>query len=68
MDFVDNLMEDEIDRNTLLAKPTCFIIVGKPVISLFCTHTTFEMVSERMYTHKYFMSEIYIYMGDFVIS
>ncbi|XP_034436680.1 adenylate kinase 9-like [Hippoglossus hippoglossus] len=32
MDFVDNLMEDEIEIETLLAKPTCFIIVGKPGI------------------------------------
>ncbi|XP_060948026.1 adenylate kinase 9-like [Limanda limanda] len=32
MDFVDNLMEDEAEKETLLAKPTCFIIVGKPGI------------------------------------
>ncbi|KAE8286847.1 Adenylate kinase 9 [Larimichthys crocea] len=28
--FVDNLIEDEAERETLLAKPTCFIIVGRP--------------------------------------
>ncbi|XP_030261487.1 adenylate kinase 9 isoform X1 [Sparus aurata] len=28
--LVDNLIEDEAERETLLAKPTCFIIVGKP--------------------------------------
>ncbi|XP_035472613.2 adenylate kinase 9 isoform X1 [Scophthalmus maximus] len=28
--FVDNLIEDEVERETLLSKPTCFIIVGKP--------------------------------------
>uniref|UniRef100_UPI003AAF6DC3 adenylate kinase 9 n=1 Tax=Centroberyx gerrardi TaxID=166262 RepID=UPI003AAF6DC3 len=28
--FVDNLIEDEAEREILLAKPTCFIIVGKP--------------------------------------
>ncbi|XP_069370668.1 adenylate kinase 9 [Paralichthys olivaceus] len=32
MDFVDNLIEDEAERKTLLSKPTCFIIVGKPGI------------------------------------
>lgn len=31
--LVDNLIEDEAERETLLAKPTCFIIVGKPVLS-----------------------------------
>ncbi|CAB1435476.1 unnamed protein product [Pleuronectes platessa] len=34
MDFVDNLMEDEIERETLLAKPTCFIIIGKPLLDI----------------------------------
>ncbi|CAL8318129.1 unnamed protein product [Merluccius merluccius] len=28
--LVDNLIEDEAERVVLLAKPTCFIIVGKP--------------------------------------
>ncbi|XP_050927825.1 LOW QUALITY PROTEIN: adenylate kinase 9 [Lates calcarifer] len=28
--FVDNLMEDEAERENLLAKPTCFIIIGRP--------------------------------------
>ncbi|CAL8315928.1 unnamed protein product [Lota lota] len=28
--LVDNLFEDEAEREILLAKPTCFIIVGKP--------------------------------------
>ncbi|XP_040920922.1 adenylate kinase 9 [Toxotes jaculatrix] len=28
--FVDNLIEDEAERENLLAKPTCFIIVGRP--------------------------------------
>ncbi|XP_028252479.1 adenylate kinase 9 isoform X2 [Parambassis ranga] len=28
--FVDNLIEDEAERENLLAKPVCFIIVGKP--------------------------------------
>ncbi|KAL3052487.1 hypothetical protein OYC64_005101 [Pagothenia borchgrevinki] len=28
--LVDNLIEDEAERETLLAKPTCFIIVGRP--------------------------------------
>ncbi|XP_029281159.1 LOW QUALITY PROTEIN: adenylate kinase 9 [Cottoperca gobio] len=28
--FVDNLIEDEVEREALLAKPTCFIIVGRP--------------------------------------
>nr|XP_046228264.1 adenylate kinase 9 [Scatophagus argus] len=28
--LVDSLIEDEAERETLLAKPTCFIIVGKP--------------------------------------
>ncbi|KAL7388763.1 hypothetical protein ABVT39_020280 [Epinephelus coioides] len=28
--FVDNLIEDEAERESLLAKPTCFIIVGRP--------------------------------------
>ncbi|XP_037541400.1 adenylate kinase 9 [Nematolebias whitei] len=30
--LVDNLIEDEAERDTLLAKPTCFIILGKPGI------------------------------------
>lgn len=29
--LVDNLIEDEVERDSLLAKPTCFIILGKPV-------------------------------------
>uniref|UniRef100_A0A667Z4H0 Uncharacterized protein n=1 Tax=Myripristis murdjan TaxID=586833 RepID=A0A667Z4H0_9TELE len=37
--FVDNLNEDEAERESLLAKPTCFIIVGKPVTYLFLSHT-----------------------------
>ncbi|KAM9354982.1 adenylate kinase 9 [Pholidichthys leucotaenia] len=28
--LLDNLNEDEVERETLLAKPTCFIVVGKP--------------------------------------
>ncbi|XP_046877163.1 adenylate kinase 9 isoform X1 [Hypomesus transpacificus] len=28
--YVDNLIEDEAERALLLAKPTCFIIIGKP--------------------------------------
>ncbi|XP_071335378.1 adenylate kinase 9 isoform X3 [Trachinotus anak] len=28
--YVDNLIEDEAERESLLAKPTCFIIVGRP--------------------------------------
>ncbi|KAM9840260.1 adenylate kinase 9 [Aulostomus maculatus] len=28
--FVDNVIEDEAERASLLAKPTCFIIVGRP--------------------------------------
>ncbi|XP_069014339.1 adenylate kinase 9 [Embiotoca jacksoni] len=28
--FVDNLIEDEAERESLLAKPTCFIIIGRP--------------------------------------
>ncbi|KAM3861101.1 LOW QUALITY PROTEIN: adenylate kinase 9-like [Diretmus argenteus] len=28
--FVDNLIEDEVEKRILLSKPTCFIIVGKP--------------------------------------
>ncbi|XP_076612348.1 adenylate kinase 9 isoform X2 [Chaetodon auriga] len=28
--LVDNLIEDEAERESLLAKPTCFIIVGRP--------------------------------------
>nr|XP_040016288.1 adenylate kinase 9 isoform X3 [Gasterosteus aculeatus aculeatus] len=28
--FVDNIIEDEAERETLLAKPTCFLIVGRP--------------------------------------
>ncbi|XP_024863203.1 adenylate kinase 9 isoform X2 [Kryptolebias marmoratus] len=28
--LVDNLFEDEAERDTLLAKPTCFIILGRP--------------------------------------
>ncbi|XP_067338079.1 adenylate kinase 9 [Channa argus] len=28
--FVDHLIEDEAERETLLAKPTCFLIVGGP--------------------------------------
>lgn len=38
--IVDNLNEDEAERESLLAKPTCFIIVGRPVISLSFTQTT----------------------------
>lgn len=33
--LVDNLIEDEAERERLLAKPTCFIIFGRPVSSLF---------------------------------
>uniref|UniRef100_A0A672GWK8 (d)CMP kinase n=1 Tax=Salarias fasciatus TaxID=181472 RepID=A0A672GWK8_SALFA len=29
--LVDNLIEDEVEKAGLLAKPTCFIVVGKPV-------------------------------------
>ncbi|CAB1435475.1 unnamed protein product [Pleuronectes platessa] len=32
VDFVDNLREDETERETLRSKPTCFIVVGKPGI------------------------------------
>ncbi|XP_034999516.2 adenylate kinase 9 [Hippoglossus stenolepis] len=32
VDFVDNLIEDEAERETLLSKPACFIVVGKPGI------------------------------------
>ncbi|XP_030626692.1 adenylate kinase 9 [Chanos chanos] len=28
--FVDSLIEDEAEREMLLAKPTCFLIIGKP--------------------------------------
>ncbi|XP_034755963.1 adenylate kinase 9 isoform X2 [Etheostoma cragini] len=28
--YVDNLIEDDAERESLLAKPTCFIIVGRP--------------------------------------
>lgn len=31
---MDNLFEDEAERIKLQAKPTCFIVVGKPVITL----------------------------------
>lgn len=33
--LVDNLIEDEAERERLLAKPTCFIIVGRPVIYIY---------------------------------
>uniref|UniRef100_A0A7N8XC24 Uncharacterized protein n=1 Tax=Mastacembelus armatus TaxID=205130 RepID=A0A7N8XC24_9TELE len=33
--LMDNLIEDEAEREILLTKPTCFIVVGRPVISLF---------------------------------
>lgn len=29
--FVDTLIEDETERESLLAKPICFIIIGRPV-------------------------------------
>lgn len=29
--LVDKLIEDEAEREILLSKPTCFIIIGKPV-------------------------------------
>lgn len=29
--FVDKLSEDESERDGLLAKPICFIIIGRPV-------------------------------------
>lgn len=29
--LVDNLIEDEAEKDVLLAKPTCFVIFGKPV-------------------------------------
>ncbi|XP_060948025.1 adenylate kinase 9-like [Limanda limanda] len=32
VDFVDNLIEEEAERETLRSKPTCFIVVGKPGI------------------------------------
>uniref|UniRef100_A0A3B3UJ84 Uncharacterized protein n=1 Tax=Poecilia latipinna TaxID=48699 RepID=A0A3B3UJ84_9TELE len=32
--LVDNLIEDEAERAGLLAKPTCFIIFGRPVSSM----------------------------------
>lgn len=35
--YVDNLLEDEAEGESLLAKPTCFIIVGRPVISVLHT-------------------------------
>ncbi|XP_028996681.1 adenylate kinase 9 [Betta splendens] len=28
--YVDNLLEDEAERESLIAKPTCFLIVGRP--------------------------------------
>lgn len=37
---MDNLNEDEAERESLLAKPTCFFIVGRPVICLSFTQTT----------------------------
>nr|XP_057912171.1 adenylate kinase 9 isoform X2 [Doryrhamphus excisus] len=30
MDLVDNLIEDEAERQRLLSKPTCFLVVGRP--------------------------------------
>ncbi|XP_054617797.1 adenylate kinase 9 [Dunckerocampus dactyliophorus] len=30
MDLVDNLMEDEAEKQHLLSKPTCFLVVGRP--------------------------------------
>ncbi|XP_061900631.1 adenylate kinase 9-like isoform X1 [Entelurus aequoreus] len=30
MDLVDNFMEDEAERQRLLTKPTCFLVVGRP--------------------------------------
>lgn len=36
---MDNLIEDEAERERLLAKPTCFIIVGRPVICVSFIHT-----------------------------
>ncbi|XP_070781653.1 adenylate kinase 9 [Enoplosus armatus] len=33
--LVDNLNEDEAERESLLAKPTCFIIVGRPGVGKF---------------------------------
>lgn len=32
---MDNIIEDDAERESLLAKPTCLIIVGRPVISPF---------------------------------
>lgn len=37
---MDNLIEDEAEAESLLAKPACFIVVGRPVMFLsFSTHT-----------------------------
>ncbi|XP_061609994.1 adenylate kinase 9 [Phyllopteryx taeniolatus] len=30
MDLVDNLIEDDAERQRLLSKPTCFLVVGRP--------------------------------------
>ncbi|XP_037100184.1 adenylate kinase 9 isoform X2 [Syngnathus acus] len=30
MDLVDNLIEDDAERERLLSKPTCFLVVGRP--------------------------------------
>ena len=40
--YVDNLIEDEAERALLLAKPTCFIIIGKPVRYIVYTHIETE--------------------------
>uniref|UniRef100_A0A8C1UAR6 Adenylate kinase 9 n=1 Tax=Cyprinus carpio TaxID=7962 RepID=A0A8C1UAR6_CYPCA len=40
--LVDKLIEDEAEREILLSKPSCFIILGKPVS---CQHTSFFSLS-----------------------
>ncbi|XP_075315081.1 adenylate kinase 9 [Odontesthes bonariensis] len=42
-DLVDNLIEDEAERQSLLAKPTCFIIVGRPGVG---KSTLAQMIAE----------------------
>uniref|UniRef100_A0A3Q2XYZ4 Uncharacterized protein n=1 Tax=Hippocampus comes TaxID=109280 RepID=A0A3Q2XYZ4_HIPCM len=37
MDLVDNLIEEDAERQRLLSKPTCFLVVGRPVND--ATHT-----------------------------
>uniref|UniRef100_A0A4W5PEI0 Adenylate kinase 9 n=1 Tax=Hucho hucho TaxID=62062 RepID=A0A4W5PEI0_9TELE len=61
--YVDNLIEDEAEIELLLAKPTCFIIIGKPVSYQYGSHT-----HTHAQTHTHTKMSVLCSMAGYVLS